>query len=75
MTLNEIFQSDFGETPQKGLNDQLAKLHFDDTRKPKITLEKLNKLRKLRELKKFQELKKDSLVSIMYGKPSSDAGF
>lgn len=75
MKLNELFVSDFGETPQMGLDDQIAKLHLDDTRKPKITLMKLNKLRKLRELKRFQELKKDSLVSIMYGNAGEAPAF
>lgn len=64
------FNSSFGETPLKTVNDNLVQKKLDDTRKPRITLAQLNKLRKLRELKKFNELKRDSLVSIMYNTPT-----
>lgn len=68
MKLNELFESDdFGQPSMKTTNDKLAQLKIDDTRKPKITLKKLNSLRKLREFKKFEDLKRQSLVSIMYG--------
>lgn len=68
MKLFELFDSSFGETSMRTINDTLAQKRTDDTRKPKITLAKLNKLRKLRELRKFQDMKNQSLVSIMYGK-------
>lgn len=67
MKLNELFESnDFGEQSVKTPNDMLARLKVKDTRKPKITLKKLNSLRKLREFKRFEDLKRQSLVSIMY---------
>jgi hypothetical protein len=75
MKLTEMFQSDFGETPQKTPNDKIATKHLSDTRKPKITLQKLNQLRKLREFKKFQKLKRTSLINIMYGSPSDSPSF
>lgn len=71
MKLVDLFESDFGENGVAGTNDQIATRNLDDTRKPKITLSKLNKLRKLRELKRFHDLKNDSLVGIMYSKPDS----
>jgi hypothetical protein len=74
MKLVDLFESDFGDTDQKTINDRHAQKQIDDTRKPKITLARINKLRKLRELKKFQELKRDSLINIMYGE-QGDAGF
>lgn len=75
MKVSNLFESDFGENGQKTLRDRLAQKRLDDTRKPAITLAKLNKLRKLREFKRFQELKRDSLVGIMYGKHDDSGGF
>lgn len=75
MKLTEMFQSDFGENPQKTDKDKLATRLLNDTRKPKITLAKLNQLRKLREFKKFQKMKRTSLINIMYGKPASTQSF
>jgi hypothetical protein len=74
MKLINLFESDFGDNAQKTTDDDLTKRRLDDTRKPKITLSKLNKLRKLRELKRFQELKRDSLINIMYGPDSGGGG-
>jgi len=73
MMLSEMFKSDFGETPQKTEKDKIATLKLSDTRKPKITLAKLNQLRKLREFKKFQKMKRTSLINIMYGKGADSA--
>jgi hypothetical protein len=75
MKLTEMFQSDFGENPQETEKDKIATKFLSDTRKPKITLAKLNQLRKLREFKKFQKMKRTSLINIMYGKPSAAPSF
>ena len=75
MKIMEMFDSDFGENPQKTTNDKHATKYLDDTRKPKITLAKLNQLRKLREFKRFQKMKRTSLVNIMYGKKSESPQF
>lgn len=74
MKLDDLFNSDFGENPVKTTNDEHATLKLGDTRKPCITLGKLNNLRKLREFKRFQEMKRDSTVATMYGGGGSDDG-
>jgi len=74
MKLVELFQSDFGENPQKTTHDTLAQLALDDSRKPMITLAKLHTLRKMREFRRFEDLKKKSLLNIMYSTPSNDGG-
>lgn len=74
MKLNDLFDSDFGENPIQTLDDQHGTLKIGDTRKPCITLGKLNNLRKLREFKRFQEMKRDSTVATMYGSGPSDDG-
>ncbi len=46
----------------------------DDTRKPKLTLEQLNKLRKVREIKKAEEIEHNKFVRVMYATPTQEAG-
>lgn len=41
--------------------------HTSDTRKSKLFLTHINKLKKMRELKKLQNIKREDLMSIMYG--------
>lgn len=50
--------------------DELSRLHFDDTRKPKLTLQNLNRLKKIRATKKLEQLQKEDLLQIMYGAPA-----
>jgi hypothetical protein len=44
-----------------------------DTRKPKLTLEQLNKLRKVREIKKAEQIEHDKFVRTMYSQPAQAA--
>ena len=74
MKLFELFDNDLGQNPQKSLDDELAQLRMNDTRKPTVTLAKLHTLRKIREFKRFEDLKRKSLINIMYGTPSDDSG-
>jgi hypothetical protein len=46
----------------------------DDTRKPVLTLEKLNKLRKIRAIKAAEETEHKKFVKVMYAAPADDAG-
>ncbi len=66
--------------------DDLAKAYYDpakdrigareigDTRKPKLTLMKINKLKKLRALRQLEALQRQDLLAIMYGQPEEDQG-
>lgn len=47
---------------------------LSDTRKPKLTLKHLNKLKKIQAVRKLDYIKRQSLLSVMYGAPSEDDG-
>ena len=51
-------------------NDEWQLRNPDDTRKPKLTLEQLNKLRKVREIKKAEQIEHDKFVRSMYAQPA-----
>lgn len=57
MRLNEFYDPQF---------DEFVKRQRDDTRKPKLTLEQINKLRKYRELKKAEDIEHGKFVKVMY---------
>lgn len=57
MRLNEFYDPQF---------DEFVKRQKDDTRKPKLTLEQINKLRKYRELKKAEDIEHSKFVKVMY---------
>lgn len=67
---NDIFEarSDSMYDPE----DDETVYHVTDTRKPKLTLQILNNLRKYREFKKNELAKRDSVVAIVYAKPTED---
>ena len=60
MRLNEFY------SPEK---DEWQLRRPGDTRKPKLTLEQLNKLRKVREIKKAEQIEHDKFVRTMYAVP------
>ncbi len=53
-------------------DDDMHKMQFGDTRKPKITLKMLNRLKMIRAAKKIEILQKQSLLGTMYGAPPSE---
>lgn len=57
MRLDEFYNPEF---------DEFVKRQRDDTRKPKLTLEQINKLRKYRELKKAEDIEHNKFVKVMY---------
>jgi hypothetical protein len=67
MKLFEFEKEDLETAYYDPENDEINKRHFDDTRKPKLTLRDLNKLKKLKAVKKFEALKRQDLISAMYG--------
>lgn len=50
--------------------DRYSQRQEEDTRKPVLTLEQLNKLRKYRDIKRAEEAEHDEFVSMMYGAPA-----
>ena len=69
MKQDQIETNNGTANPYKTDDDQLAKKHLNDTRKPSITLKTLNKLRKMKELRKFDLLKQQEFISHMYAAP------
>jgi hypothetical protein len=65
MRLNEFYSPE---------NDSWQRQNKGDTRKPKLTLEQLNKLRKVREIKRAEEIEHNKFVRVMYAAPAQDAG-
>jgi len=61
MRLNEFYNPE---------NDAWQRKEIGDTRKPKLTLEQLNKLRKVREIKKAEQIEHDKFVRMMYAQPA-----
>lgn len=57
MRLNEFYSPE---------DDKFTKREIGDTRKPKLTLEQLNKLRKYRELKKAEDIEHRKFLKVMY---------
>ena len=55
-------------------DDKLQRREMSDTRKPKLTLEILNKMRKIRELKRIEEIEHQKFIQVMYKEPEEDSG-
>jgi hypothetical protein len=55
-------------------DDAWQRRNHGDTRKPKLTLEQLNKLRKVREIKRAEEIEHNKFVRVMYATPTQEAG-
>lgn len=51
-------------------DDNVDSRQVDDTRKPVLTLEQLNKLRKIREIKKAEAIEHEKFVRVMYAQPA-----
>lgn len=74
--LATILESDAIAAYHDPAGNQLAMAHADDIRKPKLTLRMLNKLKKLRATNELENVKKESLLSVMYGaSPDEDSEF
>ena len=53
--------------------DEFQKADAEKRRKPKLTLEQINKLRKVRAIKRADEIEHKKFVNVMYKAPT-DAG-
>ena len=63
MRLDEFYNPEF---------DEFQKADSEKRRKPKMTLEQLNKLRKVRSIKRAEDIEHKKFVAVMYQTP--DAG-
>ena len=64
MRLDEFYNPEF---------DEFQKADAEKRRKPKLTLEQINKLRKVRTIKRAEDLEHKKFVNVMYNAPT-DAG-
>ena len=54
-------------------DDEYSKVNIDDTRRPRLTLEHLNKLRKMREINAVEQAERQKFFKTIYAKPSENA--
>lgn len=71
MRIDEVHVSDLGYRDVLDFS-KIAQLGY--TRRPKLTLRHLNRLKKVRATKKVDEIKRNQLLSIMYGLPDESGG-
>lgn len=74
MKLYEFAEEDLETAIYDPSADKLTARHLDDTRRPVVTLRKINKLKKMRALRQMEKLKHQDLLAVMYGEPEADAG-
>ena len=74
MKLFELSEEDLDTAVYDPSKDQHTKRELGDTRKPRMTLRKINRLKKMRALKQLEKLKRQDLLAAMYGSPDADAG-
>jgi hypothetical protein len=53
-------------------DDKFDSRSQNDTRKPVLTLEQLNKLRKIREIKKAEAIEHEKFVRVMYAQQAQE---
>lgn len=61
----ELYFKDFKSNGLKSVHD---------TRKPKLTLKHINKLKKIQAIRQMDGIRRQELLSVMYGAPSEDSG-
>lgn len=76
MKLFEFDQEDLQTGFYDPAQDKQTARNLADTRRPRVTLRKINRLKKMRALKKLEDLKRQDLLQVMYGGSSTgdDAG-
>ena len=52
--------------------DSFTQRNPHDSRKPTLTLRRLNRLKKIRATKKLEQLKRENLLGVMYGQGTGE---
>lgn len=55
-------------------DDRYAIQQLDDTRKPRLTLQHLNRLKKMRAARQLENLVRGDLLGMLYGTPEEGGG-
>lgn len=74
MKLIEFAEQDLATGFYDPAEDKINQRHLGDTRKPKLTLRHLNRLKKMRALKQLEALKREDVLTIMYGATDDQGG-
>jgi hypothetical protein len=69
-----VGEDDLAKAYYDPAKDRIGKREIGDTRKPRLTLMKINKLKKLRSLRQLEALERQDLLAIMYGQPVEEEG-
>jgi hypothetical protein len=69
MKLNEV--TDFQDGHYNPEADQFHKAEKTDTRRPRLSLEHLNKIRKMREIRKLETEQRKELYKTIYARPAA----
>ncbi len=72
MKLFELDQNDVSTGYYDPAKDENTKRKLGDTRKPTLTLRKINRLKKMRALNQLENLKRQDLLGVMYAVPEED---
>lgn len=67
---NTEVSTGYYDPSQDGINSR----KLSDTRKPVLSLRKINRLKKMRALKQLDDLKRQDLLAVMYGVPDEPEG-
>jgi hypothetical protein len=70
--IKEMDVADIGYTDPN--DDVTRKAKLGQNRRPILTLRQVNKLKKIRATKKLEQMKRNELLSIMYGIPEPEQG-
>lgn len=74
MKLFELEQSEVSTGYYDPNADDMSQRKMSDTRKPLLTLRKINRLKKMRALRQLDDLKRQDLLAVMYAVPEEPAG-
>lgn len=72
MKLFELDQGAVATGYYDAAEDKHNQRKLSDTRKPKLTLRKINRLKKMRALNQLENLKRQDLLAVMYAAPEED---
>ena len=74
MKLFELESSEVSTGYYDPTSDEMGIRKMGDTRKPVLSLRKINRLKKMRALRQLDDLKRQDLLAIMYATPDEQAG-
>ena len=70
LKVNEMDTSDVGYYQPE--DDKVRTAKLGQTRRPILTLKRLNRLKKIRATRKLEQIKRAELLQIMYGQPEAE---